>query len=209
MAKEKPKKTDMTIEVTLTEEMLGMSSANPEIYSEFIASRAPKETDTSDELDAIPDVAEEIEKTTTIFPKDEQGRPFIWDYQVKGMFKDAGGMLRRVEGTASKNLKAFKKIIDGLIFVFPRKIPLVLPAGTDITMVERPLRAQTAQGERVALARSEAVPAGTKFTFQVQCLDPTHLRHVEEWMDYTKLRGFGQWRNSGKGRATWREVTSE
>ena len=29
---------------------------------------------------------------------------------------------------------------------------------------------------------------------------------VREWLDYGKLRGLGQWRNSGKGRFEWKEV---
>jgi len=68
----------------------------------------------------------------------------------------------------------------------------------------------TMQGPRVCLARSETVPHGSKFEFEVSSLakrfgkddgsvDAQEL--VREWLDYSKLRGFGQWRNSGKGRA--------
>ena len=32
---------------------------------------------------------------------------------------------------------------------------------------------------------------------------------VEEWLDYWALRGLGQWRNSGKGRATWQKIEPE
>ena len=27
-----------------------------------------------------------------------------------------------------------------------------------------------------------------------------------EWLDYGRVRGIGQWRNSGKGRFTWEEI---
>lgn len=35
----------------------------------------------------------------TVFPRDKDGTPFIWDYQMKGMFKDACGGLRSVPKT--------------------------------------------------------------------------------------------------------------
>ena len=37
-------------------------------------------------------------------------------------------------------------------------------------------------------------------------LDPSLLPAVREWLDYGKLHGFGQWRNSGKGRFEWEEM---
>ena len=65
---------------------------------------------------------------------------------------------------------------------------------------QRPLRAQTAQGERVALASSETVPEGSTMTFEIKCLLDTHIPAVIEALEYGAMRGFGQWRNSGKGR---------
>ena len=50
----------------------------------------------------------------TIFPRDN-GVPIYWDYQIKGFFKDACGMLRKVTGSKSSKIKAYKKEIDGLI----------------------------------------------------------------------------------------------
>lgn len=138
----------------------------------------------------------------TVFPRMEDGRPFTYDYQWKGFFKDSCGMLRRADKTRSKGLKAYKKEIDGLVFVSPRHIPLVLPEGATIGECQRPLRAQTAQGERVALAHSETVPAGTTQTFQVHVLRDDLMPLVLEWLAYGRLHGTGQWRNSGKGRFT-------
>lgn len=144
--------------------------------------------------------AEAVEgKSITVFPK-EDGIPFTWDYQWKGFFKDSCGMLRRADDSKSKSLKAFKKEIDGLVFVEPRKIPLVLPEGGEIGECQRPLRASTAQGERVALAHSETVPAGTTQEFDVVLMKESLLPLVVEWLEYGKYHGTGQWRNSGKGR---------
>ena len=69
----------------------------------------------------------------------------------------------------------------------------------EIGVCERPLRAQTAQGERVALAMSEEVPTGATAEFDVLCMSDEHTAAVREWLDYGQWRGLGQWRNSGKG----------
>ena len=186
------------VEVEFLEELLGTASANPDIHKEFIASQAPDAPSRKEEVAAIgPEAVEE--KAMTIFPK-EDGEPFTWDYQWKGYFKDSCGMLRRADKTKSAKLKAYKKEIDGLIFVKPRKIPLVLPEGGTIGECQRPLRASTAQGERIALAHSETVPAGTKQAFDVVLLRDDLEDLVREWLEYGRYHGTGQWRNSGKGR---------
>lgn len=137
------------------------------------------------------------------------GVPFCWDYQIKGFFKDACSSLRRVPGTRSSKLTAFKKVIDGTVFVEQRKIPFKLPDGAQCGRCERPLRASSASGERVALAASETVPAGTVIEFSVLVMNPKDAETVREWLDYGHLRGLFQWRNSGKGRFEWEEVESE
>lgn len=85
-----------------------------------------------------------------------------------------------------------------MIFVQPRMIPIHVNG--EITECQRPLRAQTAQGERVSLANSEQIPAGSTCEFEVMLLDDSHEKVVLEWLDYGALRGIGQWRNSSKGR---------
>ena len=77
----------------------------------------------------------------------------------------------------------------------------------DIGLCERPLRASTPQGERVALAISEEIPAGATMEFTITCMDEKDLKLVREWLDYGYYRGLGQWRNSGKGRFLWAEVS--
>lgn len=193
-------KSELTISVrlTLTEDLLGTAASDPEIYREFIASKAPDAKSMEEEVAAIGTDAV-VEKGKSIFPK-ENGKPFLWDYQIKGFMKDSCSALNRVENTLSSKLKAYKKVIDGLIFIFPRKIFL---SATTIGECQRPLRAMTAQGERVALAASETVPAGTTLEFQILMLNPDMTKIVEEWLNYGALRGLGQWRNSGKGRFSW------
>lgn len=193
------------IRLTFTEPMLGTSAANPEIHAEFIASKAPDAPSLEEEVAAIG--ADEVErKEMSVFPRGEDGRPFLWDYQVKGFFKGTCGFLRRVPGTKASGLKSYKKVLDGLLFVHPRRIYLQLPEGAEIFNVQRPLRAETLRGERVALANSEACPAGTVIEFEVESLTKEVDAFAEEALDYGALSGIGQWRNSGAGRFTWEDA---
>lgn len=194
----------LKVKITFIEEVLGTCSANPDIHREFIASKAKDAETIEDEVAAI-GVDQATEKAMTVFPK-EDGKPFIYDYQIKGFFKDTCSALSRVSDTLSNKLKAHKKVIDGLIFPSPRKIHFSLPDGASIGNCQRPLRAQTAQGERIALANSETVPEGSTVSFGVLIMEDGHEKLVREWLDYGQFRGMGQWRNSGKGRFTWKEV---
>ena len=190
---------ELKVKITLIEDMLGTASSNPQIQDEFIASKAPDEASANEEVEAIP-VSEPVVKGKTVFPRDKEGNLIIWDYQVRGFFKDACSMLKKVDGSESSKCKAFKKEIDGLIFVNPRQIPIQLSG--PVGVCQRPLRAQTMQGERVTIATSETVPAGSVIEFTVVCLVDKDIPMVKEWLNYGVLRGLGQWRNSGCGRFT-------
>lgn len=198
---------EMKVRITFTEPVLGTQPSDPELHKHFVASKAPDHKTMAEEVAAMG--AEEVEERgMTVFPKMEDGTPFIWDYQLKGFFKDACGMLRRVPDTKSAKLRAYKKEIDGLIFVEPRRIPLWMPVDLDLTATDcqRPLRASTPQGDRVALAHSEEAPAGTYIEATITCLLDSDMKLVREWLDYGRLRGIGQWRNSGRGRLIWEEI---
>lgn len=181
-------------------------TAETAIREEYIASKAPDAKSREEEIAAL-GVAEVVEKSMTVFPTLEDGTPFLWDYQVKGFFKDACGVLKKVSGTASSKIKAYKKEIDGLVFVEERKIPYEFKGG--MGECQRPLRASTPQGERVALAHSETVPAGATVEFTIVILKDDMETAIREWLDYGRLRGIGQWRNSGKGRFEWEEIENE
>lgn len=189
------------ITITFTEPLLGTAPLDKEIYSTYIADRRVAEGNGEFPHDEVESIQEDKGKTG--FHRDPNGSPILYDYVLKGFFKDTCGMLARVDGTKSKGIKAYKKIIDGLIFIFPRQIPILVNG--EIGTLERPLRAQTAQGERVALAWSEMIPTGSTINFEIDALDdkvvsPELLR---EWLNYGRLRGLGQWRNASYGRFTW------
>lgn len=195
------------VRITFTEEILGTASGDPKLHEEFVASKAPNAQSMEEEVAAL-GVDEVVRNGMTVFPRDDQGRPFLWDYQVKGFFKDACSMLSRCGGkdsngkksevNESSKIKAYKKIIDGLIFVNPRRIPFIFDG--QVGSCQRPLRAQTAQGERIAIANSETVPAGASIDVEIVLLNSEYEAAVIEWLDYGALRGIGCWRNASKGR---------
>ena len=194
---------EIKVRLTFTDPILGTSPADPDIYRKFIGSKAPDAASVEDEVASLG--ADTVaEKAMTVFPRLDDGTPYLYDYQIKGFFKDTCGGLRKVKGTASEKIKAYKKEIDKLIFPEPRTIPLLFEG--EVGGRQRPLRAQTAQGERISLAMSEEIPAGATCEFTVVCLCDDHEKAVREWLDYGRFSGIGQWRNSGKGRFRWEEL---
>jgi len=191
------------IRLTFTEPLLGTIPKDQDVYEAYIASVAAL----TDE-----EIAEELATVGKVEEKGWTGfhqlgnQPILYDYVIKGFFKDACGMMRRVSKSESSKLRAYKKEIDGLVFVTPRQIPLILPEGAEMGVLERPLRAQTAQGERVALARSDTCPVGTTLTFDLLVLGGgIDGKLLAEWLDYGSFRGLGQWRNASY-RFTWEEL---
>jgi hypothetical protein len=201
----------MNIKATLTEGMLGTASANPDVHSEFIASKSADADKVKEELESLP-ADDLIEKSMTVFPRTKDGAPMLYDYQLKGFLKETLGILLDFSESDCKIGKAklsrwtFKKIVDNAVMVSPRQIVLDMPEGGAITHCVRPLRAETMRGERVALATSEEIPAGTTFECEITTLD----KHLDELMvkclNCGANKGIGQWRNSGKGRFTWVEI---
>lgn len=198
----------MKINITLIEQMLGSKPADPEVFATFIASKAPDGDKRKEEIETAE--AREESGTTVFHRKD--GKIGIWDYQIKGFFKDACAAMKQADDSVSKKIKAHKSKIDQLIFVTPRFIPLIIPDGGKVGICERPLRAETMMGPRVTLARSETVPAGTTLEVDVVTLaskigkgdDAVNAEDcILEWLNYGQLRGLGQWRNSGMGRFTF------
>lgn len=175
------------LKITFTESLLGTVAKNKKLYTEFILEKGAK-----DELETVP----EIEEIGTGFHMLD-GKPILYNYVIKGFFKDACSMLRRDPSTRSSKLKAYKKVIDGLIFIDPRQIPIVLN-GEGLGINERPLRGQTAQGERIALAKSDMAPVGTRLEVEIKDFHDDE-KLLKEWLDYGALRGLGQWRNAGWG----------
>lgn len=197
------KKHDVVIE--LLEEALGTCPGDKEVYETFVASKSPDAATMEEEVAAFgADIV--AEKGKTIFLKDEEGHPYILNYMLRGFFKSAAGACRNMTGTLSNkdSIKAHKKKVDNWVFVYPRIVYLTHADGSllessEIGNCQRPLRASTPQGERVSLASSEAISAGTRLAFSVYVGDESINKYIPEWLKYGQFNGLCQWRNSGKG----------
>ncbi len=162
--------------------------------------------------------------------------PFYYDYQIRGAFKDSCGLLSRggasvgpdgkkVGSNLSSQLKAYKKVIDGGIFVFPRRIGVNIPdtyldddnvtemnsfdSEGNLRVIERPIRISDSNGERTAIASSEMIPVGSSMKFTIGVTSPKYIPVVMEWLDYFSIHGVSGWRNSGLGTLRWREIQED
>lgn len=115
-------------------------------------------------------------------------------------------------------ITAYKKVVDGNWFVINRKIPMIIPdyfvddfgekistydKNGKLKLLQRAIRAETAQGPRVALTSSEIVPAGTEYYFGIRLLNIKDLNSCLETLDYKSLVGMLQWRGGGMGTFIW------
>lgn len=190
---------------TFLEGLLATNPNDAAVHETYIANKRAEGV-AKDEIDAEAEAlrrVENLEKGKTIFSRDAKGNPIIWDYQVKGYLKAAFKALRRDKNTECSKLAAYRGVIDCNVFVSPRQIVLNLPKGSTLGTCERPLRAETMQGPRVALASSEEAPAGTTIEFTVQTMgsDPLLEKALNECWEYAQFSFLGAWRSSGKGKA--------
>lgn len=204
----------MKVRITFTEPLLGTLASQTDVAKDFILGKHPN-GEQPDEVSALPDESK-IAVAMTTFSRTPDGLPMLWDYQIKGFLKEACHQMILMETFTKEDLKKvglglwqYKRTIDQLLFPQPRRIPLVLPTGTDparLSIVERPLRAETMQGPRIAVARSESAPAGTYIDCAVIVMRANLAEFVRNWLTSGELKGLGQWRNSGMGRFTWSAV---
>lgn len=242
----------MFVELELLEPALGTSPNNKELLAEYIASRAPDAASREEEIAALGeetvtkkqmtvfmrgyfditkngqhyiDILDRYEGYRNVTPDDFPkyiNLPYFWNYQLRGFFKDSCGLLSRGRYGESADMTAYKKVIDGNIFVRPRRIAIDLPeyyfdedenyVKTDpqnLPVLQRPLRAQTPQGEITALASSVMIPAGSRIKFCIQYTDPKFKDPIVEWLNYGAEHGLGAWRNSGRGAFRWREIQED
>ena len=194
---------ELKVKITFLQELLGTQTGDKDVYKSFIGSKAPDAVKLEEEVANI-GVDEVIDKGKTFFPR-VNGEPIIYDYQIKGFFKEACKALSKVDGMKSKDLKAYKQQIDLRIFVKDRCNPL--KNFDKVSEFQRPIRCSTPQGERISLAISEMLPIGTTCEFTVQCLMDSDVKLVEEWLDYGAFHGFLQFRNGGFGKFKWEKVS--
>jgi hypothetical protein len=189
---------------------MGTKPADPDVFAKYIGSLHPSGTVQRDELDN----AKAREATgTTIFHRDvSDDAPIIYDYQVKGFIKAACTATNRFDKEYRNGLgklTACRAKITEALFIKPRIIRMEMPKGLERGVCERPLIAETAQGKRVTVVRSETVPAGTVLDFEIHLFAKELLPHLKVWLNYGLMIGLGQWRNSGKGQFKWELMNPE
>lgn len=193
--------------------ILGSQPADPEIRTNFIASKAPAGTDIDAENEMLP--TEDLGGLTVFLRSAEDGGIAILDYVVIGFLKEAVGALAAQNSIAMAGSKVGK-----YVFCEPRTIHLMRddehvaePDG----MCERSLRAQTMQGPRNALAASEQVDDPWRIEITLSLIpnsgtkksQPITWNVIEDALDYGRFKGLGQWRNGGYGRFTWERKPEE
>ena len=189
----------LTVRVTFITPLLATNPNDQQIYSEFITKLAPDAESREEEIARL-GVEEVDAKGTTVFLRNpETGLPQLKDYTWLGFLKSRARALAKVPGSTAATMKAYIKEIDDRMSVTPRFIDLNLPEGGEITCNERPLRAETMQGPRVSLAKSEQVPEGTTCEFTIHTFTKEGMALVLDCLEYGEERGTGQWRNAGNG----------
>jgi len=157
------------------------------------------------------------EKGITCFFRDPAGESdkngrypiAIGSHMILGFMKAAGEAITRSntakKGTILRSTAYTHSIINQHVNVWPELIPsssdVLRNEKGEIEHLQRPLRAKTAQGERISLAKSEVLPEGTEFSFTLEILEnsPLEESHMKEIFSYGALKGLGQWRNAGFG----------
>lgn len=215
------------VKISFTREVLGTWSGDPDVMRKYIASLSNDAKKIDEEVASLP-TEENLEKAVTVFPRLPDGRCGCMDYQWRGYIKGSMGAIKPIRGTECSKVKSHKKYVDLYVHVQPRIIALVLPfTAGELEAINaklaaspsfeasqaiwapyeerakqlcvRPLRAETAQGPRVALAASETRPEGTTCEFQVNCLIEDIWPAIYEAFSFGCWVGFGQWRGGGKG----------
>ena len=187
--------------------ILAAQAANPDVRSEFIASKAASLAKGEEETERLPE--ENLDKKNlTVFLRDD-GKLCLSDYVIKGFLKEALGALKSQIGIANCATK-----IDNYVLVEPAYLhikkngeALDNPDG----VLERPLRAMTMQGPRVSVTASEKVDAGWELEFDLTLLEnPATPKSraltfdvIDAAMEYGSFKGLGQWRNAQNGRFTF------
>lgn len=193
------------------------SQPTVDVATQFLAAKHGYEIP-EDEVESLPDA---LEQGTTVFHRfplphgwadwhEDDQVVGLYDYQVKGFLKHAGQVFNGQIQVRGKPLRALRSKVGNLVFLSPRRIPLHVPGDEGIDIIERPLRAQTARGERVALARSEVLPEGTWFEAGITVY-PGEISEavLVALLDYGYHQGIGQWRSGGYGRFRYELVREE
>lgn len=205
------------IRLNFVRDILGGQPADPEIKRSYIKAKMisgktglsgsvatekiESEIENANRDESIRDIDD---KSITVFYRDENGRPCISDVQLRGFVKDAfafvareNGLLQKKDGSNYSGDAKYKKWIGDRI-MFDRQY-YVLAENVDGIM-ERPLRAETQMGPRVAITASELIKGpGRSIAFSLTTTDDVDKSLMDQILSRGMFRGIGQWNNAQWG----------
>ena len=196
--------------------LLGSIAMNKEEYKKYIASNAVTDDEkrhTNEDAENVVDVNIDDEIKVTGFYRDTvDGSLILKGYQIKGFFKEAVRALKDQIG-----IKNYISKVDNLVFIVEHDLPIMRDGNrifSPDSILDRPLRAQTAQGQRVALAYSEQVVDPWYVDLTIRVLEnnatagskPMSMEVIEDLLSYGELKGLLQWRNAGYGSFKYKEL---
>lgn len=197
--------------------LMGSQPANPDVRTAYIESKAPDPTAATDEENRMLLRETLDEKTLTVFLRDpgKKDALLILDYTILGYLKGAIDILKE-----QNHVKAAAGKVDKYIFAAPRKLYITKggkPIFEEDSVLERPLRAKTAQGDRVALTASELIEDPWEIEVELTLLPNPAAKTeggskaitwavIEQALALGRMKGIGQWRNGGYGRFTYERI---
>lgn len=163
------------------------------------------------ELKLLKETFKELDLTgmTVFFWDDEKNLPCIGDHMIYGYMKAASEAISRTlkkkNGTIMHSCAFTQSIINQHVRCAERFITFDEDIKREESgkpyYLQRSLRAMTARGPRISLAKSEVVEEGASLEFTLKILknSPMEKKHIEQIFSYGELSGIGQWRNAGYG----------
>lgn len=162
----------------------------------------------------------EIQGTTIFFWNQKLNLPMIGDHMIYGFMKAAAEAIGRCKKPKKEGGKVERGVplesisyTQSLINQHVRCENQFITFDSDLKRhedgsefyLQRSLRAMTAQGPRITLAKSEVVEEGAKLIFNMYVMDNSPLTEaiLHRIFDYGKMTGLGQWRNAGNGRFSY------
>lgn len=198
--------------VIFTRDLLATAPNKADIWENFVTQNDEVNAETLQEQIARTSATEVAERGMTVFARDpETGKPQVMGYTIKGFLKESAKALGLVNGTKASKIAAMKlhSMIDGNIAILEEFCDLYLPENTGVDKNERPLKAETMKGPRVALTSSEQVSRGTWFEVTIECDSYELVEIVQEAFDRGQHHGTGQWRSAGNGWFDFELISAE
>jgi len=158
-------------------------------------------------------LGETTELKTQIFQRDAERLPYLGSQVVKGFLKSASEAISRTRpsknGKFNSSIAASSKYINTMMISTPiyffdeegKRVDIKRLDDGSADLLERPLRCQTAKGDRVALASSEVIEEGSYGSFAISLFGgdscPVKIKDLKDCLNYGVIQGLSAWRGSG------------